>query len=542
MNIPFPEISRRFIASFPNESRTSEKTRAGYGVSTEQLVISECGTDEEDADMEYGISEDEGRSEDERLSEDSSGESSNIMSPAGSPTVTAPGKFDFQRHDAEIPESHERSTHHMSIENLNTAFEANSSALRSFLVDGPNTKNREISSESRPRMPSIPSLVNKVAEDSNRPVNHNPIQNQNTCAHSDFPRYEMPRRQEESEDTEMEIKIIEKPSIFKTRPADGVEGHASQPICVDEEDEELEDVDANGEDLNSNKASMDFQEDNGEESDNISEEASEKSGSPAPSDISDDQQVEDEQIVEQPQRPAPVNYQPPANPLPHQGSTTNPLYTPARPPAPTPSSSSMHDNPWPHVLPRGGSKFQCKFSITYSLYTLHQLTCKTHSTFQPPRVSYLCNKRPLLSFVKTKQKNRKLPKILRGWNRKKSSSRLASTIKLLSGITKCAGLTNIPTETKTPTIRYLHMVLVTLLPTTISLLGVRQETSGVHILHFENLSFRQRKRSGSSSLKKVRRERKYNKHSTWELGSTSPRTNNSRRLPKSTAGKYRSKT
>ena len=135
--------------------------------------------------MEYDNSEDEGRSEDERFSDDSSGESSNIMSPADSPTISAPGKFDFQRHDAEIPESHERSTHHMSIENLNTAFEANSSALRSFLVDGPNTKIREISSESRPRMPSIPSLVNKVAEDSNRLLNHNPIQNPNTYPPSD---------------------------------------------------------------------------------------------------------------------------------------------------------------------------------------------------------------------------------------------------------------------------------------------------------------------------------------------------------------------
>ena len=273
----------------PSPKETMEvKTRTGYGVSSEQLVVSEYDSSE---DENYEMSENAEASDDEededeadRLS-NSSGESSSFLSSMDSPTVNAPDKFEALRQPV-VPE---RSTLPMSINQLNTSFEANSSTLRNinFYIESHTAEQRDNRTDSRPRMPSIPSLVNRTVTC----TDHTPP----------APKTSSTKQKTQDEDTDMEIKIIEKPAIFKSRPAGGATGNPLQPIVVDEddiEDEEHDEVEGQNEDENLSIGSFQLYDIDDED------DADSEAGSVAPSEMSEDAEG-DEVMDEEAAPPAP---------------------------------------------------------------------------------------------------------------------------------------------------------------------------------------------------------------------------------------------
>ncbi|KAF8540547.1 hypothetical protein BDD12DRAFT_19200 [Trichophaea hybrida] len=155
----------RMRSPSPRPDTVDSKSRSGYGLSSAELEY-ESNLEDEDFDAEM-----EEHSQDERLSA-SSGASSPLRSPSREKSCSASSLTTYLRRE-EIAESHERSTRE-SLKQLNKVFEAKSSKIKDLIdrdthmIDLRTSEERPNKQEdnTRPRMPTIHSLVNKTQSDS----------------------------------------------------------------------------------------------------------------------------------------------------------------------------------------------------------------------------------------------------------------------------------------------------------------------------------------------------------------------------------------
>jgi hypothetical protein len=211
----------------PRLDTVDSKSRTGYGLSSAELEY-ESNLEDEDFDAEM-----DDHSQDERSA--SSGDSSPLRSPSREKSSSASGLTAYLRRE-EIAESHERSTRE-SLKQLNKVFEAKSSKIKdlidrdSQMIDLRNSEERTNKQEdnTRPRMPTIHSLVNKTQSEQSKSLK---VVNLVDLV---------------GEDNDDEVEIIEKPASFNTSVTPiraAVESSKeSKTICIDIDDNESEDED-----------------------------------------------------------------------------------------------------------------------------------------------------------------------------------------------------------------------------------------------------------------------------------------------------------
>ncbi|KAI5805786.1 hypothetical protein EDC01DRAFT_626600 [Geopyxis carbonaria] len=235
-----------------------DKPRMGYGVSSPDLMNSEYDSNDEEDNEDYE-EDGEHHSDDEKMTT-SSGRSS---SPAGS------------LHSDIMASNDQFSTYssHRDIKSIGDFYDSKSSKLKQILErpdvicidDDAEPSNKAV--KSRPRMPSIPSLVNKPQSDEEVSAKKPTV--------------------ETIVETETEVKIIEKPSMFDHNPSLQSEkkGGASQPICVDDDDDSEDEnteyrMDAESGEESEDQESIDNDEDDMEEENDIDDTMEEIKQSP----------------------------------------------------------------------------------------------------------------------------------------------------------------------------------------------------------------------------------------------------------------------